>query len=522
MIDPLGVVVLVGTLVVAGSWAAPWLRLPAPLLHLFLGLLSGFVPAVREIHLPAEVVLVLFLPALLFWEAFTTPLREVRRDMRVILLLSTLLVVATAYGVAGAGVALGWSWMAALVLGAALAPTDATAVGGLARALPHRNAIQLRAESLVNDGTALVMFTITAGAAVSGVSLTGWQVTGLIVLAYLGGGAIGLAAGLLGTLVLKRLPDAITANAAMVLLPFAAFLAAEQVHASGVIAVVVAGLVISQTVPRTGTAQSRQQMTSFWTLTTRSLNGALFVLIGIEAQSAVRAVPAASLPGLLLFCGIAWIVLLLIRFVFQVLTAWLLRLVDRRPSQRGRRMSHRARVVSTIAGFRGAVSLAVALAVPSGIPGHDQIVFVATGVVVLTLTVQGVLLPWAIRWGRFEPDTAMADELSTAQRRSTLAALEAVEDLALRVGAPDPVRDRLMGEYRDRLRRIDGAGGGSDPSLWAADPEYAALGLAVLEHKRSVLIGMRDGKAISDTTLRVLQTRIDRDVLRLAPPPPIE
>ncbi|WP_295012105.1 Na+/H+ antiporter [uncultured Microbacterium sp.] len=522
MIDPLGVIVLVGALVVAANWLAPLLRIPAPLLQLLLGVLSGFVPAVRGIHLPSEVVLVLFLPALLFWEAVTIPLREVRRDMRVILLLSTLLVVVTAFGIAETGVALGWSAVAALVLGAALAPTDATAVGGLARALPHRVATQLRAESLVNDGTALVLFTITTAVATSAATVTGWQVTGLVVLAYAGGGAVGFAAGLLGTFVVRRLDDAITKNTAMALIPFAAFLGAEQVHASGVIAVVVAGLVIGRTGPRAGTPLSRQQMNSFWTLATRGLNGALFVLIGIEAQSAVRAVPSEAVPGLLLFCVLAWVALLLIRFVFQMLTAWSLRLLDRRPSQRSRRLPHRARVVSTTAGFRGAVSLAVALAVPSGIPGRDEIVFVATGVVILTLVVQGMLLPAAIRWARFEPDTALTDELSEAQRDTTLAALRAVPSLAERLRAPESVRDRIAAEYRERLERIDRAADGSDPALWAADGDYAQLGLAVLEHKREVLIGMRDRKVISDATLRVLQTRIDRDALRLAPPRPIE
>jgi Na+/H+ antiporter len=520
--DPLEIIVLVGALVVAAAWLAPHAHIPAPLLQLILGLVSGFIPAVRDIHLPSAVVLVLFLPALLFWEALTTPLREVRRDIRVILLLSTLLVVVTAFGVAGVGVALGWGGMAALVLGAALAPTDATAVGGLARALPHRNITQLRAESLVNDGTALVLFTITIGIAVSGVPYTGLSVTGLVLLAYLGGGAVGLAAGLLGAQMLRRLHDAVTSNTALVLIPFAAFLAAEQIHASGVIAVVVAGLILSQASPRAGSPQSRQQMFSFWTLTTRGLNGALFVLIGIEAQSAIRAVPAGAIPALLLFCVLAWVVILVIRFAFQMITAWMLRLLDRRPSQRSRRMSHRARVVSTVAGFRGAVSLAVALAVPVGVAGRAEIIFVATGVVILTLIVQGMLLPVAIRWARFEPDTVMAGELAHAQRATTLAALRSVSALAARTRVPDPVRDRIAGEYRERLARMNSAADQADPALWAADEHYARLGLAVLEHKRAVLIRLRDEKTISDTTLRILQTRLDRDALRLAPPRPVD
>ena len=267
-------------------------------------------------------------------------------------------------------------------------------------------------------------------------------------------------------------------------------------------------------------------MFSFWTLTTRGLNGALFVLIGIEAHSATRAVPAGAISALLLFCVLAWVVILVIRFGFQMITTWMIRLLDRRPSQRGRRMSHRARVVSTVAGFRGAVSLAVALAVPAGVGGRNEIIFVATGVVILTLVVQGMLLPVAIGWARFEPDTHMDGELAEAHRETTLAALHAIPALAEREQVPDPVRDRIADEYRERLDRMSATATGelhdAHARLAAADEAHAAMRLALLEHKRGVLIRLRDEHTISDTTLRILQARLDRDALRLAPPKPAE
>jgi monovalent cation/hydrogen antiporter len=515
--DPLAVFVLVGSLVVGASWIAPRLRLPAPLLQLLAGLLVGIIPEVRSIHLPSEAVLVLFLPALLFWEALMTPLREVRRDLRVILLLSTLLVVATTFGTAGIGVALGWGWLPALILGAALAPTDATAVGALARALPHRNIVQLRAESLINDGTALVVSSVVIGLAGSGASYSGVEITGLVALAYGGGAMVGLLAGLLGTVVLRRLGDPLLHNAALILVPFAAFLAAEQIHASGVIAVVLAGLHLSRTGPRSGTPQSRQQRDGFWSLTTTALNGALFVLIGIEAQSALRSVSPQSIPMLLALCALIWIVILLIRLVFQLLTTWTIRLVDRSPAQRSKRMTHRARVVATVAGFRGAISLAVALAVPAGMPGRAEIVFVATGVVILTILAQGLLLPAVIRWARFEPDTLVSAEFTRAHRSALLSAIRAMPALAQDLDAPGHVRDRLANEYRERLERIDGSPEPERRTRRDVDRDYAALSLALVDHTRDVVIRLRNHGAISDTTLHRLQARLDRDALHLAP-----
>jgi CPA1 family monovalent cation:H+ antiporter len=527
--ETLDITVLVGVLVLAGALIAPCLRLPVPLAMLFLGVLAGFIPQVRDIHLPSEAVLVLFLPPLLFWESLTTSLREIRRDLRGILLLSTLLVVATAFGIAGIGTALGMSFGAALILGAALAPTDATAVAAMARTLPHRNMTLLRAESLINDGTALVLYTLAVGVTIGQETYSEWAITGLVALAYLGGAAVGAAAGRLSTLLLRRLPDPILNNVALVLIPFVAFLAAELIHASGVIAVVVAGLILSQSGPRVSTPQSRQQTFGFWSLTTFILNGALFVLIGIEAQSSLRAVPAEQIVPLLILTVVAWAALVVIRFAFQMVSVSLIRALDRRPSQRQRRMPHRARVVSAVAGFRGAVSLAVALAVPTALatgqpfPGRDQIVFIAAGVVFLSLVIQGMLLPASIRWASFAPDTTVDDELALAQEKSTRQALANMPDVAARLGVSEQVRDQMLEEYRQHLAvlaadpRID-----DEQQLLEHDRDYARLRLALLEHKRDVVIDLRDDRTISDTTLRMMQARLDREALRITQPEILE
>ena len=141
----------------------------------------GFAPHLRDAQLPPEVVLLLFLPALLYWESLTTSLREIRNNLRVVILTSTALVFATAAAVAGTAHWLGLAWGPAWVLGAALAPTDATAVGVLAGDLPRRTVTVLRAESLINDGTALVIYGLAVGVTVGEQQLTGWHVTGLLV-----------------------------------------------------------------------------------------------------------------------------------------------------------------------------------------------------------------------------------------------------------------------------------------------------------------------------------------------------
>ena len=255
------VVVLGVALVACGSLARRYPIAPAVLLVL-VGVLVGFVPRLREAHLPPEAVLLLFLPALLYWESLTTSLREIRSNLRVVILSSTALVLATAAAVAWAAHALGMAWGPAWVLGAALAPTDATAVGVLARDLPRRTVTVLRAESLVNDGTALVLYGLAVGVTVGEETLTGWHVTWLLVLSYCGGVLAGGLVGLLSWRVRRWLDDPMLEGITMLVTPFAAFLAAEAIGASGVLAVVACGLFMSQVAPgsRTrppGTSSSR-------------------------------------------------------------------------------------------------------------------------------------------------------------------------------------------------------------------------------------------------------------------------
>src|SRR5437016_1108705 len=445
----LELVVTLGAAVLVCGLAARRFRVAPPVLLLACGALLGFATALRRVHLPPEVVLLLFLPALLYWESITTSLREIRSNLRTIVLLSTGLVIATAAAVAAVAHALGLGWGPAWVLGAAVAPTDATAVGVLARMLPRSTLTVMRAESLVNDGTALVIYALAVGITRGQEHFGMLHVSGLFLLAYGGGAAAGAVTAWLAVQVRRRVDDPLQGNVAIILTPFTAFLLAEAIHASGVLAVVVCGLIMSQAGPRVGQADTRQQTQAFWSLATFLLNGALFVLVGLELQAAVHGLTGDALTqGLIAVIAVSATVIGA-RFAWLFTTPYLVRLLDRRPQQRLRRVGARSRVVSATAGFRGAVSLAAALAVPETVvsgapfPGRDVIIFVTAGVIVVTLVVQGLLLPVAVRWARLPLDTSVQTERHFAEILATEEALDAIPQLATGLGTDPEVSGRL-------------------------------------------------------------------------------
>jgi CPA1 family monovalent cation:H+ antiporter len=520
-------VVTLGVALLAGSVIARRAGIAPPIVLLVCGLLLGFVPALREVHLPSEAVLLLFLPALLYWESLTTSLREIRSNLRAIVLSSTLLVIATAAAVALAAHALGMPWGPAWVLGAALAPTDATAVGVLARALPRRTLTTLRAESLINDGTALVVFSLAVGITVGADHLSALNVSGRFLLSYGAGAVAGLVTAWVSTRARRRLDDPLQENLVVLLTPFTAFLLAEVAHASGVLAVVVCGLIMSQVGPRVGRADTRQQMTAFWSLATFLLNGALFVLVGMEAQSAARGLTSVDVARGLLAVAVVSAVVVGTRFLWLFTTPYVIRALDRRPQQRLRRVGPRARIVSGVAGFRGAVSLAIALAVPvttssgGSFPDRDLIIFVTAGVVALTLA-QALLLPRVVRWARLPEDTSVGEERRLAATLAAEEALAALPKTAAELGTDPDVVERTRLEYEEHLGVLAADGEDEDEPVRRHDQQYSELRLALLARKRATVVRLRDEQRIDDIVLRHFQTKLDMEEVRLTRHEPVD
>ena len=510
----LRIAVLLGVLLIMGGFTAARLRLPAPLVLLVLGLALGFVPPLGGIELPPDAVLLLFLPALLYWESLNTSSREIRRNIRAILLNAIPLVLATVALVAWLGTAAGLTVTVGITLGAIVGPTDATAVTTVAGSLPRRTLTMLRAESLINDGTALTVYSVAVAAVVGHSDIQ----IGIGILqflaAYAGGVLVGLAIAMLARLVRRLLRgNSLLENTVSVVTPFAAYLPAEQLHVSGVIAVVTVGLMLSRFGPRIVSAETRAQAQGFWQVTTWILNGSLFLLIGFQAHATLARLendPVGVLP-LALATTVAVIG---IRLAWIGTTPYLLRAIDRRPSQRTLRVPLRQRSVNAWAGFRGAVSLAAALALPSSFPMRAQLIAVTLVVILVTLLLQGLTLPRLVRWAHLPEDPTEADEELRAQRAAITAGLAEIPDAARQLGVPDPVRDRVLREYRDQVEA-------SQPDTSTGDPTGRSNGTevelrrAIISAKREAVVRLRDSNEIDDTVLRRVQQRLDLEELRL-------
>lgn len=523
----LEVLVLVGIAVIALTWVGRRTGVAPPVVLLVGGIGLAFVPWLEDVLLPPEAVLLIFLPALLYWECLNTSLREIRANLRVVLLNAILLVLATAGVVAVVGHALGLSWPVAWVLGGVLAPTDATAVAAVARGMPRRTITILRAESLINDGTALVVFAIAVEVA-TGEQEFGWgAATVTFGVSYLGGAAAGLLVAWLAMRARQFMREPLLENGISVVTPFAAFLLAEELHASGVVAVVVCGLTMSQTGPRVVSAQTRLQAIAFWQVTSFLLNGTLFVLVGLQLRGAVEGLESYSPAEAVLAALAVAAAVIGTRLVWTNTVPYLIRALDRRPQQRLRRVGARQRLPAAWAGFRGGISLAAALAVPltlvdgSPFPGRDLIIVVTFGVILVTLVVQGLTLPAVLRWARLPEDGAEADEEQLAQRVATEAGLAALPSVAERLGVPQVVADRVHADYEAHLHTLATSDPGTDTEddgSSAEDEAYGRLRAALLADKRAAVVRLRDERRIDDIVLRRVQARLDAEEVRLSAP----
>jgi monovalent cation/hydrogen antiporter len=407
-----------------------------------------------------------------------------------------------------------------------LSPTDAAAVAGLAKQLPRRAVTVLKAESIINDGTALVLFAVSVGVAVGGHPVSPAALTARFVGSYLGGICAGLLVGMAVTLVRRRIDAPQESGALSLVTPFAAFLLAQSINCSGVVAVLVSALVLAYVGPYVIRARSRLQTHAFWDLATFLINGSLWVFVGVQMPNAVRGI--ASVDGgirhaALLALAVTGVILATRFACIEAITA-LLRTVDRRAIQRTRRVDWRQRVVSGWAGFRGAVSLAAALAVPmtthSGarFPDRNLIVFVVCIVILVTVLVQGSTLPDVVRWARMPEDVSRADELQLARCRGAQAALEALPVVAGEVGASEELVRRLRKEYEEHAALIEAGDPGGPNEVTERHDLLRRVRLGVLEHKRRAITELRDQNRIDDIILRELQSVMDLEEVRLLEP----
>jgi monovalent cation/hydrogen antiporter len=517
----LGLMVAVAAL----SAVARTVGVPYPIFLVVGGLVLGFVPGAPEVELDPDLVLVLFLPPLLYSAAFFSNLRDLRANLRPISLAAIGLVVLTTCVVAIVAHALidGLPWAAAFALGAVVAPTDPLAATEIVSRLgaPRRLTTVIEGESLINDGTALTIYRFAVAAALGGTfSLLDATLEFLVDSA--GGIAVGLAVGWVISEIRRRLDDPQVEITISLATGYAAYLPAEQAGLSGVLAAVFAGLVLGWRAPDIASARMRMQGFAVWDVLVFLLNAVLFILIGLQFQVVLDGLQNRSAEDLALWAAAVCAAVVGARLLFVFTTPYVIRALDRRESQRARRMGWRPRVVVAWSGMRGAVSMAAALALPletsagAPFPGRDLIIFLAYAVIVFTIVVQGLTLPALIRWLGLEEDDSERQEELIARLAAAEAALERLEELTGEDWTLEDTIERVRGLYEYRLRRFsaqqdgDGTEAIEDRSL-----AYQRLVRELIEAQRRALVQLRKEGAINDEVMRRIQRELDLEESRL-------
>ena len=504
----------------------PKLRIPYPILLVLGGLALGFVPGLPEIDLPPDLVLVGVLPPLLYGAAFFTSLRDLRANVRPVTLLAVGLVLLTLVVVAVVAhtIVPGLPWAAAFVLGAVVSPTDPIAATAIMHRLgvPRRIVHLIEGESLVNDGTALVAYRFAVVAAISGM-FSIWEAGISFVLNAAGGVAVGLAVAWIVRLVRRHLdfpPAEVTIS---LLTGYFAYIPAELIGVSAVIAAVTAGSVLGWYTPELTTAEVRLMGESAWEIVTFMLNALLFTLIGLQLPGILDQLDAYWTVDLLWWAIAIWLTVVLARWIWVYPAAWLPRRISRRIRERDPMPPNSALALIAWTGMRGGVSLAAALAIPlttdagAPFPGRDLILYLTFAVIFGTLVIQGLTLPAVIRLLRLEDEAEQAGrELAQARIRAAEAALARLEELTDEDWVREDTADRVRRGYDFRQSRFAAwLDGEDDGAIESRSRDFQRLRRELLAAERAAVNELRRSGEISGEVARRVERDLDLEDARL-------
>lgn len=519
--------IFVGLLLAVAVFAlvARKLHIPYPILFLIGGLLigwgSGFIPKIPKVRLDPQLVFLFFLPPLLYPAALFTSWRDFRANLRPISLLAVGLVLFTTVAVALlAHYFFKLPLAAGFVLGAIISPPDAIAATAIAERLnvPRRIVTILEGESLVNDATALVAYRFAVAAVVTGsFSLAGASLQFFIV--GIGGILAGLAVGWLAVQFHKRVDDAPIEITVSLLTPFVAYLAAERLGVSGVLAVVTTGLALGWRMPELISYRTRLQGGPVWAIVEFLLNGFVFILIGLQLPEVLRAVREHSEYSIGQLTGYALAIsgaVIVIRILWVFPATYLPRLIFKKICAQDPYPDWRHVTIVAWTGMRGVVSLAAALALDETFPGRDLILFLTFMVILATLVVQGLSLPALIRWLGIKDDGAAEREERDARLQANRAALARLNEIAEHDPAKADALQRLRIEYEDHIRQVEGAElKNAGTALRRFSSEYERLSHEALQTERHTILQLRNRDIINDEVLRRIQRDIDLAEIRL-------
>ncbi|GIE86392.1 Na+/H+ antiporter [Actinoplanes regularis] len=526
--------------IVTVHWITGKTGLPAAVLLTIFGIAYAYLPG-PNLELEPDLILTFILPPLLYNAALDSSLLDIRRNMRTVISLSVALVIATALLV-GLGFSLlvsGVTLAAGVALGAAVAPPDPVAALAVGRkaGLPTKLITLIQGEGLLNDATALTILLVASDVATGKTHFSYKAAVGEFVIAAAGGVLVGIGVAYLVRFLRVLRADPLTANALSLATPLAAYLAAEHIHVSGVLAVVVAGLVIGHDTPRYATGASRLQTAAVWRLIDFLLEGVVFLLIGQHMRSVLHELRNYDTSTIVIALCVTLGVVLLLRPLWLMLTQLLPRSLHTRlggedddesetpeGKQREKPLGGRETVALSWAGTRGVITLAAVYSLPTTFPNRDLLAFCAFSVVLVTLIGQGLTFAPLVRWLGLRANNADKARLRNEARSAAVrAALNRLDDIQsehhdhIEDEAMETMRKQLqvrLDRYRHRLDVLEQA---DSPEAPPSAQYEAALTVrqAVIDAEREELLRWRDAGRLDDENLRILNRELDHEELVL-------
>ena len=513
----LGLLVVVAVLVTA----ARQLRTPYPVLLLIGGVALGAIPGVPRIELPSDTLLALVLPPIVYVAAFFTPFRGFRQDIGNIGSLAIGLVLASIFAVAGVALAVvpGMTVPIAIALGAIVSPPDEVAATAVMQrlAVPRRLIALLDGEALLNDATALIVYRVSLTAAVTSVAVLTIQPLGNFFVVAVGGIAIGLAVGWLIAQVRSRLKDVPVELTVSLATPYLAYVPADLLGVSGILAAVTAGLYLGRRSSQIMGSDVRVAGRAVWEMLIFLLNGVVFLMIGLEISALARSMDRAVLLELAGAGVVVSVTLIAVRGLWLAgIGVWQRLVSHEQPPLRAAEI-----VVLSWSGMRGVVSLAAALAIPmaindgSPLPARAAVIVVTFTVILVTLVGQGLTLPLVIKAVHLGVDKNAKQEEANARRVLLDDAMRRLEELYAKFPDHKPLLHQIKEAYQHRAEHDDvydeKPGSAAEQEL----VEHRQIRRAVIDAQRDALARLRDRGAIDDDVLRNIERDLDLEELRM-------
>jgi Na+/H+ antiporter len=515
------VVLLLLLFVVAFGALAKRLQVPYPIVLVVAGTLLGFVPGIPRIALNPDTIFFIILPPLLYSAAWTTSWREFRFNLVSILLLAFGLVFFTVVGVAAAAQWLfsGFTWNIGLVLGAAVAPTDALAATSIAKriGLPKKITDILEGESLVNDASGLLALEFGIAMVVRNQTFTVGDAALRLTYLTVAGIAVGLATGWLVDLLERRIDDGPIEIVIGILVPYAAYFTADRMHASGVLAVVACGLFLSRRSYLLFSPGVRLQTWAVWDALSFILNGLVFVLIGLQLPYVLAGIHRYSFATLVLYGALFSGLIIALRLIWIFPGALLANWIRTRILHQDIKLPPtRAILILGWTGMRGVIALAAAIALPQTLengapfPQRDLIIFLAFSVIFVTLVLQGLTLPPLVRALGLASEPGPNLEEEAARRQIVEAALGRLQELRNKDEAEfDAMYEDLTGHYRQRLAALTGKEDNENGVTPQHHTHLSRIARDLLRVERCTAVRLRNEGDIDDEILRQIERELD-------------